>query len=146
MFNIGIVSLHANPLHLGHLDYISAADRRSDHLFCIINNDHQIVLRGDVPLMPEDHRVMMMGYIKGVDSALLSIDKDGSVCETLKKIHGLSQGAKLTFYNSGDRSPENQDSKESEVCEALGISQVYLPLPKIWSSSEMRKRLRDDFG
>lgn len=145
MYNIGIVSLHANPLHLGHIEYVRAAALNSDEIICIVNNDAQIVLRGDVPLMPEGHRIQIMDSIRWVGLTVLAIDQDSSVCRTLKSIRDryYQRDYKLTFFNSGDRSPENQDSKESEVCEALGISQVYLPLPKIWSSSEIRKRLRD---
>jgi glycerol-3-phosphate cytidylyltransferase-like family protein len=95
--------------------------------------------------MPEEHRVAIMKDIRWIDDVILAIDKDSSVCETLRLIQDKSLSAQLVFFNSGDRSPDNQDSRESEVCKELGILETYIPLPKIWSSSDMRKRMRDDF-
>jgi cytidyltransferase-like protein len=144
MFKYGIISLHSNPLHFGHCEYARAASKLCDKVICIVNNDDQIRLRGNVPVMPEEHRVAIMKDIRWIDDVTLAIDEDSSVCKTLRLIHGKSLGAQLVFFNSGDRSPDNQDSRESEVCKELGISEVYIPLPKIWSSSEVRKRMRDD--
>jgi cytidyltransferase-like protein len=36
-----VVSGYFNPLHKGHIDYISAAKKLGDYLIVIVNNDRQ---------------------------------------------------------------------------------------------------------
>ena len=143
---IGIVSGYFNPLHQGHIEYINAAKARSNYLICIVNNDDQVELKGSKPFMDEDHRLLIIKNLKSVDVGLISVDEDLSVSETLRKIFEdaeLSQ-YEFIFFNSGDRSSENNSSKEELVCKENGIQMVYIDLPKVCSSSELKLNLATD--
>ena len=120
--NIVIVSGYFNPIHSGHVDYLQSAKGYGDLLFVIVNNDNQMKVKGSVPFMDEEERVMIVQNIKGVNSAIVSIDTDGSVCKTLKMIYNMMSnlGAEeFIFANGGDR--KNDNIPEYKLCEELGI-------------------------
>ena len=48
-----IVSGYFNPIHKGHLEYLNNAKTLADKLFVIINNDHQIELKGNKEFQDE---------------------------------------------------------------------------------------------
>ena len=81
-----IVSGYFNPIHKGHLEYFKNAKQHADYLFVIVNSDLQRELKGSKPFQDEEERMIIVNSIKGVDKAILSIDKDRTVCETIKKI------------------------------------------------------------
>lgn len=140
---IGIVSGYFNPLHRGHIEYINAAKSKCDYLVCIVNNDDQVALKGSQSFMDEQHRLYVMKHLRSVDVALISIDEDLSVSETIRKIFedsALSQ-YEFIFFNSGDRSKGNNNSKEETVCIENSIQMVYIDLPKVCSSSELKLNL-----
>jgi len=136
---IGIVSGYFNPLHYGHIEYINEARLRCDELVVIVNNDHQVKLKGSKPFMDEIHRANIMHSIKGVDFALVSKDSDKTVCETIKYIRSIWPSDKMAFFNSGDRGGSNAESAEVLLCGQLNIEYVFIEKPKIYSSSELLK-------
>lgn len=138
---IGIVSGFFNPAHLGHLQYIEAAKQQCDLLVVIVNNDHQVKLKGSKPFMDEIHRVNIMNGIKGVDYALISKDFDKTVCETITFIREHWKDDEMLFFNSGDINLENSNTKEVNLCKELNIKYVVINLPKIYSSSILLKNL-----
>lgn len=137
---IGIVSGYFNPLHKGHIEYIDAAKNKSDYLIVIINNDKQVVIKGSKPFMDEEHRCKIVRGLKSVDECIISIDTDTRlVCKTIKFIKSIHPNDKLTFFNSGDRIGNNIEIGEQLLCKSLDIECSILPLPKIYSSSELLK-------
>lgn len=135
---VGIVSGYFNPVHRGHIEYINAAKNRCDYLVVIVNSDAQVQLKGSVPFMDENHRGFIVKNLKSVDDVVVSRDKDKTVCETIRHLHGWwsDREVEMRFFNSGDR-VKNSESSEVRVCEELGIEYVNLPLPKVCSSSEL---------
>ena len=97
-----ILSGYFNPLHKGHIEYFKKAKLLCDEIFVIVNNDHQRKLKNSSEFMLEDERMLIIGELKIVDRVYISIDKDGSVCETISKIYKeLDQGYKIYFGNGG---------------------------------------------
>lgn len=151
MSSYGICSLFGNPLHSGHIDYLEGAKAQCDHLIVIVNNDRQVTLKGSKPFMDEEHRARIVRSLKVVDEVFVSIDKDESVAQTLlfivKRmrdergggIKGLFRNDQYLFFNSGDREPKNYNIKEVAICDSLYIRQVFLPMDKIYSSSELKE-------
>ncbi len=143
--NIGIVSGFFNPLHLGHLEYIEAAKQLSDKLVCIVNNDDQVSLKGTKKFLEQGHRYKIMQSIKYIDLCVMSIDTNSGVIDTLQSIRELFKYDNLTFYNSGDRKPEEGSNVNKQIinsfevryCGSANIDVKYLDLPKIYSSREI---------
>src|SRR3989338_11171476 len=75
-----------DPLHRGHLELFSRAKKLGTKLIVIINNDEQAKLKKGFAFMPEKERLAVVSSLKMVDKAVLSIDKDKTVCQTLASL------------------------------------------------------------
>ena len=134
-----IVSGYFNPLHKGHLEYLNNAKALCDELFVIVNSDHQRELKGSKAFQDEEERLLIVSNIKAVDKAILSIDHDRTVCESIRKITE-QYGARydLAFANGGDQ--KNDTIPETPVCKELGIELIDGLGDKIQSSSWLLKQ------
>lgn len=138
---IGIVSGFWNPIGLHHINYINDAKSRCDILVCIVNSDEQVKIKGSCPFQNENTRLSIIGNLKSVDMAILAIDKDGGVSDSIRKIYEnylngytimdriFGKYRELSFQflkGGGDRGNSNMlPSKEVQTCEELGIEIVY---------------------
>ncbi len=163
---IGICSLYANPLHEGHLEYLTQAHyylfnnqplnsyKITDILWVIVNNDKQVKIKGSILYMGEKIRLKIIKDLIYVNRAVLSVDEDESVSKTIEYLvkqdgtHTCFKERNFVFFNSGDRTKENTKKnpteaqiKEAKICEKYGIKQGFLDLPKINNSSEILDRV-----
>ena len=118
-----IVSGYFNPIHKGHLEYFNNAKALADKLFVIVNNDFQGELKGSKKFQDEKERMMIVSNIKAVDKAILSIDIDRTVCETIKMIaneHGEEYD--LGFANGGDQN--NDTIPKKPICEKMNVALI----------------------
>jgi len=133
-----IVSGYFNPIHKGHLEYFKNAKKLSEELFVIVNSDFQRELKGSKAFQDEEERMFIVNSIKGVDKAILSIDKDRTVCKTIQKIaNEFSDEYELSFANGGDQN--NDTIPEKPICKELGVSLIDGLGDKIQSSSWLLK-------
>ena len=133
-----IVSGYFNPIHKGHLEYFKNAKKLSEALFVIVNSDFQRELKGSKAFQDEAERMFIVNSIKGVDKAILSIDKDRTVCKTIQKIaNEFSEEYELSFANGGDQN--NDTIPEKPICKELGVSLIDGLGDKIQSSSWLLK-------
>lgn len=129
-----IVSGYFNPLHKGHLEYFNNAKALCDELFVIVNNDHQRELKGSKPFQDEQERLLIVSNIKAVDKAVLSVDKDRTVCESIRMLsERYGEDYDLAFANGGDQ--DNETIPEIQVCKELGVALIDGLGDKIQSSS-----------
>ena len=129
-----IVSGYFNPIHKGHLEYFHNAKKNADELFVIVNSDLQRELKGSKAFQNEDERMIIINHIKGVDKAILSIDQDRTVCETIQKIaNDFGNKYELSFANGGDQN--NDTIPEKPICQKLGVKLIDGLGDKIQSSS-----------
>lgn len=125
LIRVGIVSGYFNPIHVGHLDLIERSREVVDLLFVIVNSDYQRELKGSKEFMMEGERMRIVGSVKGVSGVFLSIDRDRSVCESLRMVYDqvsrsyAGDDLEFKFINGGDRS--NGEIPEAVVCGDLGI-------------------------
>ena len=133
-----IVSGYFNPIHKGHLEYFNNAKALCDELFVIVNNDHQRALKGSKEFQKEDERMIIVSNIKAVDKAILSIDQDRTVCETIRMIAN-EYGAEyeLGFANGGDQN--NDTIPEKPICAEMNVALIDGLGDKIQSSSWLLK-------
>ncbi len=116
-----IVSGYFNPIHKGHLEYFQNAKKLANFLFVIVNSDHQRALKQSKEFQLEDERMLIVSSLKPVDKAILSIDKDRTVCETIASIaKDYGQEYDLAFANGGDQN--NTTIPERPICENIGIA------------------------
>jgi cytidyltransferase-like protein len=143
---IGIVSGYFNPIHSGHIEYINSAKEKCDYLICIVNNDYQVQLKKSTKFMDENHRLFIVSNLKSVDKAILSIDTDSSISSTLELLSNdiNHNSAEIFFFNSGDRSIKNENLQEKYICDKNNVNRVFISLPKIFSSSELKRNLSSD--
>ena len=138
-----VISGFFNPLHIGHIDYISAARNLGDFLIVIVNSDDQVKIKGSVPFMNQDDRLRIIRNIKGVDRAVIAIDEDGSVCKTIREEFKRLQNdpffEEMVFANGGDR--KEGGVPEDILEEQLGVRMIYnAGGDKIQSSSNLIKK------
>ena len=130
-----IVSGYFNPLHSGHIEYLTKSKGLGDFLFVIVNNDHQREMKGSKPFMLEDERKTIIQSLKCVDAAMVAVDTERTVNESIKFImnwRGVEFGI-FIFANGGDQN--RSTIGETKLCEELGIELADGLGDKIQSSS-----------
>jgi len=117
-----------DPIHIGHIRYFKAAKKLGDKLVVILNSDKFLKRKKGFVFMPFKERKEVLKSIRYIDKVIPCIDKDQTVCETLKKLKPD------IFAKGGDRILEN--IPERKVCEKLRIKMVFgIGGKKIKSSS-----------
>lgn len=133
-----IVSGYFNPIHKGHLEYFNNAKDMADELFVIVNSDFQRKLKGSREFQEEDERLFIVQNIKAVDKAIISIDKDRTVCKTICFLfEKYGDKYQLAFANGGDQ--DNNSIPETPICKELSIELIDGLGEKIQSSSWLLK-------
>ena len=128
---IVVASGYFDPLHLGHVEYLTFAKQLGNKLIVILNNDEQAKLKKGKSFMKLEERKKILEALKCVDEVFVSIDLDPSVCKSLEAIKPD------IFAKGGDRFIH--EIPESGICEKCGIKIVDGLGDKIQSSSELIK-------
>ena len=129
-----IVSGYFNPIHKGHIAYFNNAKSLCDVLFVIVNSDLQRGLKGTKEFQKEAERLFIVQNIKAVDTAIISIDEDRTVCETIRFLYeNNNEIYDFSFANGGDQN--NNSIPEVPVCRELGIQLIEGLGDKLQSSS-----------
>ena len=131
-----IASGYFNPVHRGHIDYLTQSKELGDKLFVIVNNDQQREMKGSKEFMNEDERKLVIETLKPVDWVVVAIDKNNrQVDKSIEMIHMLykDEFKNFIFTNGGDQT--DQTIAEGDICRKLGIKMVFGLGDKIQSSS-----------
>ena len=130
-----VVSGGFDPVHIGHLELLEDAKKLGNHLTVILNSDRFLQQKKGFIFMPfEERKKILLGF-SCVDKVVRSIDKDNTVCETLKSLRKKNQVD--VFANGGDRKDIN-DIPEYKICKDNGIEMLFdIGGDKIQSSSEL---------
>ena len=133
---VSIVSGGFDPIHVGHIELFEKARELSDELWVILNSDKFLTNKKGKPFMPFDERKKILKSLRVVDLVIPCIDKDQTVCKTLKKLKKTLAitDTELFFCNGGDRT-SGKNTPEHKLCEEIGIETVYGLGKKIQSSS-----------
>ena len=130
-----IVSGYFNPIHKGHIEYLKRSKELGDFLYVIVNNEHQRELKGSKAFMIDEERKIVLESIKYVDRAMVAVDTERTVNESIKFIMDEmgSEFNRYIFANGGDQNRETIG--ETKLCEELGIELADGLGDKIQSSS-----------
>jgi len=136
-----IASGYFNPVHKGHIEYLTRSKELGDKLFVIVNNDIQREMKGSKEFMNEDERKLIIETLKPVDWAVVAIDTENrQVDKSIKLIYELykDEFQNFIFSNGGDQT--EQTIAEDVICKKLGIKMVFGLGDKIQSSSWLLKK------
>ena len=136
-----IASGYFNPVHKGHIEYLTRSKELGDKLFVIVNNDIQREMKGSKEFMNEDERKLVIETLKPVDWAVVAIDTENrQVDKSIKLIYELykDEFQNFIFSNGGDQT--EQTIAEDVICKNLGIKMVFGLGDKIQSSSWLLKK------
>ncbi len=122
-----------DPIHVGHVEYLEHAKSLGDKLVVIVNTDDFLLRKKGYAFMPLAERMKIVQALKCVDEVIACIDKDQSVCETLRMLKPN------IFAKGGDRNVGN--IPEAVICSEVGITIVDGLGAKIQSSSDLVKKL-----
>ena len=146
MTTLAITSMYANPLHPGHIECLDLSLEHADELWVIVNNDKQAEMKRWVKsFQDENFRVAVVGSLKSVSRVFLSVDQDGSVCESLRVlIREAKESQKydeIIFTKWGDRFA-------SEIPEAVLLRSEWVRIvdglgAKTHNSSDLVNKLKN---
>lgn len=124
-----MVSGGFDPIHVGHVRMIMEASNHGD-VIVVANSDRWLFEKKGYVFMSFKERKEILMALKGVVDVISVDDKDGTVCEALRRIKPTH------FANGGDRTLTN--TPEKMVCDELGIMMLWnVGGQKIQSSSEL---------
>ena len=136
-----INSGYFDPLHVGHIECMELSKKLGDKLVIILNNDEQVRLKKGKTFMPENERKRIVESLKPVDEVFVSIDKDKSVCESIKAIAEKYKDHEIIFAKGGDRFSD--EIPEAKLCKKLGIKIIDNVGKKIQSSSWLIEKVKE---
>jgi len=145
---LAIVSGGFDPVHVGHVRMIQDCKLKlnADYVFVILNSDEFLKQKKGFVFMPYKEREEIMSSLRFVDEVVKCIDKDQTVCETLRNLKrkvDCFNEFDVYFVNGGDRTSKN--IPEIEVCKKMGITPIFgIGGKKIQSSSELAKKCKNE--
>ena len=126
MKTVVITSWYFNPIHPWHIECLELCKDLWDELWVIVNNDNQAKLKTwkETVFQDENFRLKIVSSLKVVDNVMLSVDQDGSVCESIKEItkrikEKYWEDTVIYFWKGWDRFSWN--IPEVQVCKDLWI-------------------------
>ena len=127
------VSGYFTVLHKGHVKLFEEAKKLGDELVVIVNNNNQQIAKKGKLIHDSEDIKYIIENLRMVDGAVVSIDKDKTVCETLRMVKPD------IFANGGDRVSDNVP--EDKICEEENIKMVFnVGGGKVNSSSRSEER------
>jgi len=142
---IVITSGYFNPIHPWHIECLELCKELWDELRVIVNSDLQARLKTwkDEVFQDENFRMKVVSSLRVVDQVFLSVDKDGSVCESIREISKeikkkFGDDTKIIFWKWWDRFSGN--IPEVEVCKECGIEIRDWLWAKTHNSSDYRAK------
>jgi cytidyltransferase-like protein len=122
-----LISGGFDPLHRGHISAFLDASKLGK-VVVAVNSDEWLIRKKGNYLIPRDERAYIIESNKFVHSVLDAWDdSDDSSCEAIKQFYSIFSGLKvpLLFANGGDRTPDNSNSLELQLCAGLGIYPIF---------------------
>ena len=78
-----IASGYFNPVHKGHIEYLTRSKELGDKLFVIVNNDTQREMKGSKEFMNEEERKLVIETLKPVDWAVVAVETENRLVDNI---------------------------------------------------------------
>jgi len=109
-----MVSGGFDPLHSGHIAYLTAAAQLGDKLIVALNSDAWLTRKKGRPFMSFEERACIIDRLDMVDSVLGFDDSDGTCIEAIEQVKKAYTNQEIIFCNGGDRTKDNIPEMEVE--------------------------------
>lgn len=111
-----------DPVHSGHIAYLTEAAKLGDRLIVGVNSDEWLQRKKGRAFMPLAERRAVVGSMRDVDATMVFDDSDGSACALLRELKSGYTYASIVFANGGDRTADNIPEMAVEGIEfAFGV-------------------------
>ena len=121
-------------LHVGHLNILTEAAKRCDHLIAGVATDESLErMKGRSPIVPLAERMAMVAALRMVDSVVPDYAQDKRLAWKRSPFDVLFKGTDWEGTDKGRR-------LEAEMAE-VGASVIYLPYTPTTSSTMLRRTL-----
>lgn len=111
-----------DPVHSGHIAYLTEAAKLGDRLIVGVNSDEWLQRKKGRAFMPLAERRAVVGSMRDVDATMVFDDSDGSACALLRELKSGYTYAAIVFANGGDRTADNIPEMAVEGVEfAFGV-------------------------
>lgn len=106
MSKIVLVTGGFDPIHSGHISYLSQAKKLGDRLVVGLNSDDWLARKKGKAFLPYEERVAIVEALEMVDWIIKFDDSDNSAINAIDKILSDTMDT-VVFANGGDRNNEN---------------------------------------
>ena len=97
-----------DPVHSGHISYISEAKKLGDKLIIALNSDDWLIKKKGKYFLPFHERKIILENFRNVDEVIsFKDDNEGTAIDGILKVKSLYPDDQIIFANGGDRSSEN---------------------------------------
>ena len=96
-----------DPLHSGHIAYLTAAAKLGDMLIVGLNSDAWLARKKSQAFMPMAERKAVVSGLKMVDQVIEFNDDDDTACDAIRVVRAHHHNNRIVFANGGDRKTGN---------------------------------------
>lgn len=104
---ISLITGGFDPLHSGHIEYISAAKKVGNLLILGLNSDQWLIRKKGKFFMPLSERLIITRSLQDIDKVIEFNDDDDTACSAIESVKALYPNALVIFCNGGDRTKSN---------------------------------------
>ncbi len=95
-----------DPIHSGHISYLTEAAKHGKRLVVGLNSDAWLSRKKGKAFLPLEERISIVKNLKMVDSCFIFNDDDNSACDAIERILSETMDT-VVFANGGDRNDIN---------------------------------------
>ena len=126
-------------LHIGHLNILTSAAARCDHLVVGVATDDSLErMKGRPPIVPQAERMALVSALRMVDAVVPDLDQD-------KRLAWERSPFDILFKGTDWKGTEKGDALEAQIME-VGARVVYLPYTPTTSSTMLRRVLAQEIA
>lgn len=111
-----------DPIHSGHIGYLTAAKNLGDKLVVGVNSDAWLERKKGKAFMPSSERTAIIQCLRMVDQVITFNDDDGTAIDAIKQVKIMYPNDEIIFANGGDRTVNNiPEMTETNVIFKFGV-------------------------